>query len=142
MKVLLDTCVMMDFLQKREPFAQSARTIMQLAAMKFFSGFITATSVTDIYYLTHKCTHNDKESQRMLSQLFSIIGLLDTTSVVIIDALHSKISDFEDAVMVETAKATHMDCIITRNKKDFDKSTIAVYTPEEFIEIMEVIEDR
>lgn len=137
MKVLLDTCIIMDFLQNREPFAQEAKKIMQAAAMELFTGYITAKSATDIYYLTHKCTHNDKESRQKLNQLLTIVSMLDSAADDVFHAISSDISDFEDAVMAETALRSKIDCIVTRNKKDFTDSRITVYSPTEFITVLE-----
>ncbi len=69
MRALLDTCVVMDFLQNREPFSLAAKSIFRAAATDWFNGSITAKSATDIYYLTHRCTHSDKESREKLNQL-------------------------------------------------------------------------
>ena len=137
MNVLLDTCVIMDFLQNREPFAQNAKKIMQAAAMELFTGFITAKSATDIYYLTHRCTHSDKEARSKLSKLLSVVNMLDSMAVDVFEAIPSEVSDFEDAVMIETAQRCKMDCIVTRNPKDYTKSTVTVYTPQKFIELLE-----
>lgn len=137
MRALLDTCVIMDFLQSREPFAQNAKKIMQAAATELFVGYITAKSATDIYYLTRKCTHNEKESRSKLSKLLSIVGMLDSTADDVFHAISSDITDFEDAVMTETALRSKIDCIVTRNEKDFEKSSVTVYSPKAFIEILE-----
>ncbi|MGN0537721.1 MAG: PIN domain-containing protein [Acutalibacteraceae bacterium] len=140
MNVLLDTCIIMDFLQNREPFAQNAKKIMQAAAMDLFTGFITAKSATDIYYLTHRCTHSDKEARSKLSRLLSVVNMLDSMAVDVFEAISSDVSDFEDAVMIETAQRSKMDYIVTRNQKDYAKSFVTVYTPEKFIEILEQYE--
>ncbi|MBP1565657.1 MAG: hypothetical protein J6A58_07905 [Oscillospiraceae bacterium] len=58
---------------------------------------------------------------------------MDTSGEDCRQALLSKISDFEDAVMVETAKRSKADCIVTRNIKDYANADITIYTPEEFI---------
>ncbi|MCM1146007.1 MAG: PIN domain-containing protein [Clostridium sp.] len=137
MKALLDTCIIMDFLQNREPFAQEAKKIIQAAAMNLFTGCITAKAATDIYYLTHRCIHSDKESRSKLNQLFTIIGMLDSMADDIFHAISSDIKDFEDAVMIETALRSKMDCIVTRNEKDYANASIAIYTPKEFIKILE-----
>ncbi|MDE7444993.1 MAG: PIN domain-containing protein [Lachnospiraceae bacterium] len=137
MKALLDTCVIMDFLQNREPFAQNAKKIMQAAAMELFTGCITAKSATDIYYLTHRCTHSDKESRSKLNQLLTVIGMLDSMADDVFHAISSDVKDFEDAVMCETAIRSKIDCIVTRNEKDYADSIVTVYTPNEFIEILE-----
>ena len=137
MKVLLDTCVIMDFLQNREPFAQNAKKIMQAAAMELFTGCITAKSATDIYYLTHRCTHSDKESRSKLNQLLTVVGMLDSMADDVFHAISSDVKDFEDAVMCEIAIRSKIDCIVTRNEKDYADSIVTVYTPSEFIEILE-----
>lgn len=137
MNVLLDTCIVMDFLQNREPFSLAAKSIFRAAATDWFTGSITAKSATDIYYLTHRCTHSDKESREKLNQLLTILGLLDTTSDDVFHAISSPVSDFEDAVMIETAQRSRMDCIITRNTKDYAKASLPVYTPDEFLTRLE-----
>ena len=50
-------------------------------------------------------------------------------------ALSSTISDYEDAVMIETGIREKMDCIVTRNLKDHKKAKFTVYSPEEFCSI-------
>ncbi len=137
MKALIDTCVVIDFLQRREPFDKEAVQIMRLAAMNQFTGCITAKSATDIYYLNHRATHSDKESRTKLNQLLAIIGLLDTSAEDIFHAISSDTSDFEDAVMIETARRSGMDCIVTRNQKDYEKSPVTVYPPAEFLRLLE-----
>jgi len=136
MKALLDTCIIIDALQNRAPFSEAAQTLFLYAANNQFVGCITAKSSTDIYYLMHHYTHDDKISRSVLSKLFSLFTLLDTTAVDCQGAVPSSVSDFEDAVMIETANRTEVDCIITRNAKDYEKSGLPVYAPEEFIAIL------
>ena len=69
MKILLDTCIVIDFLQGREPFAEDAYQIFRLLATEIFSAYITAKSTTDIYYLTRRCTHSDEEAKDKLNRL-------------------------------------------------------------------------
>ena len=134
MKVLIDTCVAIDFLQKREPFADDALRLFRAAASELFAGYITAKSATDIYYISHRCTHSDVESRKKLRALLTIVGMLDSTAIDVLQSLSSDISDFEDAVMVETAKRASVDCIVTRNQKDYAKSPVPVFSPGEFLE--------
>lgn len=137
MRALIDTCVVMDFLQNREPFADAAHKIFRAAAAEMFSGCITAKSATDIYYLTHRCTHSDKESRAKLNQLLTIVGMLDSKADDVFHAISSNVSDFEDAVMIETAIRSNVDCIITRNTKDYSKSPVSVYTSDQFLGVLE-----
>ena len=134
MRTVIDTCVIVDALQSREPFCKEAQSIFLLCANRQFEGFLTAKAITDIYYLTHRQTHSDKATRDVLTKLYALFGLLDTTALDIRKAISAEISDFEDAVMVETAVRSGADCIVTRNTKDYAKAQIAVCTPEEFIQ--------
>ena len=39
--------------------------------------------------------------------------------------------------MVETAIRSEMDCIVTRNEKDYTKSSVKVHEPSAFLELLE-----
>ena len=142
MRVLIDTCVIVDALQSRKPFDEAAQRIFIYSANQQFEGYITAKSVTDIYYLTHRLTHSDSETRRILSKLFTLFHLLDTTSLDCRKAISSEIADYEDAIMVETAVRSEMDCIVTRNIKDYIIAPIEVYEPSEFVSILEAEKDK
>lgn len=133
MKALLDTCVILDALQNRAGFAQEAQEIFIMTANNQITGAITAKAVTDIYYLMHRHTHDDKVSRDVLNKLFSLFEVLDTAGMDCKHAALSQVSDYEDAVMAETAKRTSMDCIVTRNVADYKKAGIPVFTPKELI---------
>ena len=137
MRVLIDTCVIIDALQSRVPFAEAAQRLFLYSANKQFEGYITAKSVTDIYYLTHRLTHSDSETRKILSKLFTLFHLLDTTSLDCRKAISSEISDYEDAIMAETAIRSEIDCIVTRNIKDFKNSTVKVFEPSALLMILE-----
>jgi predicted nucleic acid-binding protein len=137
MRVLIDTCVIIDALQSRAPFAEAAQKIFLYSANKQFEGYITAKASTDIYYITHRLTHSDVETRKILSKLYTLFHLLDTTSLDCRKAISSEISDYEDAIMAETAIRSEMDCIVTRNVKDYAKASITVYEPDALIALLE-----
>lgn len=137
MRALLDTCVIVDVLQSREPFSEDARKIFLLAANEQFTGCVSAKSVTDLYYLTHRLTHDDKASRAVLGRLFTLFEVVDTAGMDCRRAIPSEISDYEDAVMIETALREKIDCIVTRNTRDYSKSPLSVYSPKEFIKHFE-----
>ena len=134
MKILIDTCVIIDALQARKPFNEDAEKVILAVAQNKCEGYITAKSVTDIYYLIHRCTHSDSETRNIISKVLMIINILDTTGIDIKKAMLSEMSDYEDAVMVETALRENVDLIVTRNIKDFVKAKVKVKTPTEFID--------
>lgn len=136
MKALMDTCIIIDALQNRQPFCEDAQKIFLLCANDEFEGFLIAKAITDIYYLTHRQLHNDKATREIIVKLCKLFSIVDTSSLDVINALSSEVSDFEDAVMIESAVRYGVDCIVTRNMKDYSKSSIPVFAPEEFISLL------
>ncbi len=136
MNALIDTCVVIDALQSRKPFDKDAEAVFMAVANLRCVGFLAANSVTDIYYLMHKALHSAGETKRVLSALFSLFELLDTCGIDCRRALASGVSDFEDAVMIESAARAEIDCIVTRNVKDYTGAPMPVYTPAEFVTLL------
>ena len=136
MKALLDTCVVLDLLQKREPFCRDAKDIFLCVANHRLEGFVSAKALTDIYYLMHRHTHSEAESRKALETLLKLVGVLPTSGVDCKKALLSEVADYEDAVMIETAMREEMDCIVTRNLADYAKSPIPVYAPDAFLALL------
>lgn len=87
--------------------------------------------------MTHRLTHSDTETRKILSKLFTLFDLLDTACLDCRKAISSEIGDYEDAIMVETAIRSEMDCIVTRNVKDYAKSSVKVYEPSAFLKLLE-----
>ena len=137
MRILFDTCIIIDALQSRVPFSGSAQKLFLCAANNQFEGYITAKSVTDIYYLTHRSTHSDVEMRKILSKLFVLFDILDTASLDCQKAINSEMSDYEDAVMVETVVRSGMDCIVTRNIKDHTRSSVDIYGPDILLSLLD-----
>ena len=141
MKALLDTCVVVDLLQKREPFFKDAKSVFLNVANHQFEGFVSAKALTDIYYLMHRYTHSDAESRKALGTLMQLVGVLSTNGIDCQNALVSAVSDYEDAIMIETAIRGQMDCIVTRNLADYAKSPVPVYSPEDFLKHLQESEE-
>ena len=141
MNALIDTCIIIDALQSREPFSKDAETIFLSVANRRCVGFLTANSVTDIYFLMHKALHSAAETRKSLGILFSLFEIIDTCGIDCRKALTSGVSDYEDAVMIETAARAEIDCIVTRNLKDYAGAPMPVYSPTQFIELLYADED-
>lgn len=133
MKAIIDTCVIIDALQSREPFYEDAQKIFLAAANNQFVGYTTANAITDIYYLMHKYTHNIQQSRDVINNLLKIFDLADTYAIDCIQALASPVSDFEDAVLCQIADRNNFDCIVTRNVADFKNADIKFFTPQKFL---------
>ncbi|MBO4653220.1 MAG: PIN domain-containing protein [Lachnospiraceae bacterium] len=130
MKVLFDTCIIIDLLQRREPFFEDAHALCLAVASSTIKGCLTAKSATDIHYIMHNYLHDAERTKKALSSLFTVFALLDTTGSDCKAALLSETNDYEDAVLISTADRYGMDAIVTRNTHDFTRSPVPVYDPE------------
>jgi predicted nucleic acid-binding protein len=136
-KALIDTNVILDIALKRAPFFEYASMIFDKIDDQILEGYITASSVTDIYYIASK--QKDRfQARAFLLNLVQIIEVIGVDKDIVIDALKCDIPDFEDAIQVLSAKSNSIDLIITRNISDFELSGLEVLTPLEFIQKLEI----
>ena len=94
---------------------------------------VTASSITDIYYLVNKEFKDVKKTKERIQDLLELITILDVTNKDIQDAIRSEWKDFEDSLQYIVALHNSVDAIITRNTKDFSESSIPIYSPKEFL---------
>ena len=138
MRVVIDTCVVLDYLQNRKPFFDDALNVAIGAANREFEGIITASSLTDICYIVHRYTHSNIETRKIITMLMAVFELADTYAEDCINALHSQMTDYEDAVMSETAARIGADYIVTRNIKDYEQSKIQARMPADFLMMLDL----
>ena len=141
MRILLDTNVIIDILQDRHPFSTDAKKILLSIAAREHEGFVTANQLTDIYYLMHHYIHDYSKVREAMRPLFSLLIILDITSLDCSNALASDITDYEDAVIVETATRNNIEMIITRNESDFKRGIIPACSPSAFLAGTQSIKD-
>lgn len=140
MKILIDTNVIIDALTSREPWNESAEKIFIMAANNIVDMYITASSATDIYYLIRKHLHNTETARQVMGKLYSLVGILEVKEEDCVDALVSPITDYEDAVVEQVARRSGVECIVTRNQKDYELGLAKVFLPDDFIQFMEQTE--
>ena len=137
MKVLLDTNVVVDVLQGRDPWCEPGKKIFLAAAHKEIIGCITAKEATDIHYFSRKQFKGednvDEKARQILTKLFSLFDVIDTLEADCKNAMAISNNDYEDAVMIACAMREGIDCIVTRNAEHFKMSPIKIYTPDEFV---------
>ncbi len=136
MRLLLDTNVVLDVLLARTPFDADAAKVMAAVETGAAEGFLCATTVTTIYYLTAKVAGR-KTAEKHVGALLRIFQIAPVTDVVLSSALAGKAKDFEDAVLLEAARAVSADAIVTRNPSAFRKSAgISIHMPADVLRIL------
>jgi predicted nucleic acid-binding protein len=135
--IFIDTNVLIDFLADRKPFSLEAAKIFNYSFKKKVTIYVAAVSYNNIYYiLRQSCTHS--ETIKILNELQEWTEAIDVSKDVIRKALKSEFKDFEDAIQYNCAKTLNkIDCIVTRDTKDFKTSSIPTMTPKEALTMIE-----
>ncbi|MDR1754591.1 MAG: PIN domain-containing protein [Eubacterium sp.] len=133
MKVLLDTNIIMDALQERQPFDVEAKEILNRAQSGKIEAMLTANSVTDIFYLYSRA-RDVKSARSVLEFLLNQFGVVDVTHSDCINALKLQNDDFEDALLSICAERVKVDCVITRDEGFLkSESPVRTVSPAQFL---------
>jgi predicted nucleic acid-binding protein len=130
MRVLLDTNVVLDVLLSREPWLADASALWQATDEGRLTSFVTATTLTDIFYVARRTV--DLTRARQVVQV-----CLEAFEIVPVDrgaferAQQLSRSDFEDNVQIACAEAGKLEAIVTRDLVSFAASPLPVWSPAE-----------
>lgn len=134
-RVLLDVNIVLDVLANREPFAEDAAAVLQLAEGGVIDGLLSAHTVTTLHYLLSR--HLGKaRAKKVLGDLLQLVGVVAVDENRIRHALAMNWTDFEDAVQAACAETAAADYLVTRDKKGFKQSAVGVVTSAELIAIL------
>lgn len=136
-KIYLDTNVILDALASREPWKKDAERILEFASIDIIQAYVSASCVTDLYYLLRKTLKSTEKSKEVLSKLLCIVHVLDVTQADCINAMASHVTDFEDAVIEQVAKRHEIEAIVTRNTKDYANASVKCLMPAQLLELLE-----
>lgn len=132
MNLFIDSDILLDALLIRQPHDTFAMEILSLADSKDFTLFSSAHSLLNVYYFTSKIAGKDA-ARKSVSLLEQNINIAATTKTAIRSGLVSDFTDTEDAVQYAIALENNCTVIITRNIKDYMKSSIPVMTAEQYL---------
>jgi len=130
MRVLFDTNVVLDVLLGRQPWLADASPVWQAADDGRLTAFVTATTLTDIFYVARRLFDLTRARQ-------AVEVCLEAFEVVPVDrgalerAQQLRGSDFEDNVQMACAEAGKLDAIVTRDLVSFAASPVPVWSPAE-----------
>ena len=131
MKLMIDTNIILDAMMEREPWAKAAQNIMLAIAEDKAEGYITASTITDIYYFLRKRFNNRSKIKQTLISLLSLVKVLDVNGADCEMAFDMPMPDYEDALLACCGKRHKMDRIVTRDLKHFIGSPIKASIPED-----------
>jgi len=132
MKVFLDTNILIDFLAARQPFAEDAVALFQLADDGEIELKVSDLTIINTIYVLRRMHYNLSEIYDAMDDIRPLLMIVSMGASVVDRCLQHRSDDFEDEMQYLSAVEANADYIITRNKKDFDFGDSAVMTPQEF----------
>lgn len=140
MRILFDTNVLLDVLLFRDPWYQEGYTLWKFHDQSKISGYVTATTVTDIFYVCRRFA--------TIEGAFAAVRTCLTAFPVIAvgreeleRALKLTGKDFEDNLQMVCADLSDLEAIVTRNPSDFVHSVIPVFTPTAVLQTLSLIDN-
>ena len=135
-KLLLDTNIVIDYLNHRDPHYESARLLMLAGRVGEFSLWIAAPQVTDMIYILTNGGNKSKMSEVLekLRGLRSFVNVYAATGSDVDKMLATTWADPEDALLVEVALRIRADAIITRDEEFPQTDMIRVHDCPSFFD--------
>ena len=131
--IFLDTNILMDILANRHPFYKSSSEIYKLGLGKKVIFFTSSNTISTLHYLLKKFATEDN-IRKSLDEICNVVRIIAVDINIIKKSVKSNHKDFEDAIQIVSAQSiNNMDCIITRDLKDYKNTEIKVFTPDEFL---------
>jgi predicted nucleic acid-binding protein len=131
MRVLIDTNVVLDFLQEREPFVKDAARLFERVDAGELEGFIAATTITNIYYIVRRAAGMEV-AQGAIAQVLADLTICPVDRDILEQAIKLNFQDFEDAVQYACGVVHSVDVIVTRDVSGFISGEIPIVLPKDF----------
>jgi predicted nucleic acid-binding protein len=130
--ILIDLNILLDVLQKCEPFYDASAGILAAVETGRVQGYMAAHSLTTLFYLVQK-DKSSAEARATITNLLQFIQVAPVDQGTIEQALNLDYRDFEDAVQMISAVQCKVDCLVTRNVKDYQPALLPVVKPVDFL---------
>jgi predicted nucleic acid-binding protein len=130
--VLIDINILLDVLQKREPFYAASAHLLALVETGQVKGYVAAHSITTLFYLIKK-DRSSADAHATITNLMQFIKIAPIDQNTIEQALNLDYRDFEDAVQMIAAVQSKADCLVTRNIKDYQPALLPVMQPVDLL---------
>lgn len=131
-KIFIDTDIFLDTILNRKPHSEFSNKLINLCEKNKIGGCTSSLVIANIYYILNKIANHQK-AIHAISRIRSLVTVFSFTNKEIGESISAEFSDFEDGIEYFIALNNKIDCIITRNTKDFQKANISILTPEEFL---------
>lgn len=135
-RVLFDLNVILDVLQRREPFYTSSAQALASAETGELDGWVAAHSITTLFYLLAK-DRSPQLARVAIGDLLRILSVAAVDQSAIEQALGLPYGDFEDAVQMMAAVHAGAEYLVTRNVADYGEGPLPALQPAELLTLLQ-----
>lgn len=133
MRVFVDLDVLLDALQKREPHFNSSFEALEFLTQTHNDLFVSLHSIATLYYFLNK--HAGREqAQCGVRWVLTHFQIARCKKEQVWNSIEKDYRDFEDGIVAEEADLESCDWILTRNVKDFQRSSVPPINPNLLLE--------
>ncbi|MGN0756728.1 MULTISPECIES: type II toxin-antitoxin system VapC family toxin [Treponema] len=134
MKILIDTNIILDLIQSREPFSENASKIINSCVKKENEGYISAHSLSDIFFILRKDKTVEERKALILNLCSFFIVIPEDKNFYTAVCQNNDWNDLEDGLQMKCADFENLDYIVTRDAgKGFNNSPVKVISAENFL---------
>lgn len=130
LRVLVDTSVVLDLMLRREPWLTAAQPLLDAQAEGRVVGFVPASALTDIFYISRRLVGLDRAFEAV-DRCLEDFTILPVDRAVLEAARRLPGSDFEDNVQIACAQHAGLDLIVTRDPAGFHDAPMPAVEPAE-----------
>ena len=135
--VFIDINILVDVYANRFPFVENSLKIYNLGIKRSIRLYTSSNTITTLHYILKKSISEEK-TRTAIEHLTEHIVIIPVDINIIKKSLKSNHKDFEDAIQIVSAQSiNNMDCIVTRDLKDYKFAEITVLTPDDFLNTIE-----
>jgi len=137
LKIFIDVNVFIDVMTKRRGWTESLRVLNLARRSQEIESWTSALTLPLIYFFRRRVV--DETTARADAQaILRGLDLVTLSQAILDQAIIAAGPDFEDNIQLVSAESIAVNHLISRNKKDFDASTISVLNPEEWLALQEI----
>ncbi|MFY8112070.1 MAG: type II toxin-antitoxin system VapC family toxin [Flavobacterium sp.] len=131
--IFIDINILVDIFANREPFVHKSLSIYNLAIKRKIKLYSSSNTITTLHYILKKSISEEK-TRLALEHVIEHVLIIPVDINIIKKSLKSNNKDFEDAIQITSAQSINtIECIVTRDLKDYKNAEINVLSPDEFL---------
>ena len=134
MRILIDTNIILDLVQDREPYSENASKIINSCIRGKNKGYLSSHSLVDLFFILRK-DKTIKERKTLILNLCKFFTIIPEENQYFVSICNNhNWNDLEDGLQMKCAEAEKLDYIITRDRENgFKNSPVKTMAPEKFL---------